>query len=104
MTIGTVIAVVAGIGGVYGFADEIGFKLDRFAFKSEVVEVDQRHQQVVGIPLRYVLVIKKRELIEVEIAIAKYKKAELAPPIKLIRDKELLISEIEMIERELSRR
>tara|TARA_Y100000310_G_scaffold326631_1_gene391804 strand:+ start:6517 stop:6846 length:330 start_codon:yes stop_codon:yes gene_type:complete len=104
VTIGTVIAVIAGVGGVYGFADEIGFKIDRPAFKSEVTALDERQQQVVGIPLRYVLVIRKRELLEVELAITKYKKAGQVPPIRLIQEREVLQAEIEMIERELKRR
>lgn len=104
MTIGMVAAVVGGLGGLYGFADEIGFKLDRVAFKSELVELDQRLQQVAGIPLRYVLTIRKRELLEAELAISKYKEAGQVPPIKLIRERELLRAEIEMIMRELDRK
>lgn len=104
VTIGMVLAVAAGVSGVYGFADDIGFQIDRFAFKSEVVEVDQRHQQIVGIPLRYVLTIRLRELLEVELRIAKYKQAGMVPSIGLIQEAELLRYEIEMIRRELDRR
>ena len=104
VTIGLVLAVAAGAAGVYGFADEIGFKLDRPAWKSEVTAAVEQQQQVVGIPLRYVLTIRKRELLEVELAIDKYRDEGKVPPTRLIRERDLLIAEIEMITRELERK
>jgi len=103
VTIGMVALVVAGIGGVYGFADEAGFQLDRPAWKSEVTRHAEQAQQIVGIPLRYVLTIRKRRLLEIDLALAKYKKAGMVPPTNLLTERELLQSEIVMIMRELDR-
>jgi hypothetical protein len=103
VTIGTVIAVVAGVGGVYTFADDIGFQLDRPAFRSEVVALEEKQIQLAAKVNLNDLTRKLRELVEVEIAIAKYRKGGMIPPARLIREQTVLQLEIAALRRELGK-
>ena len=94
LTIGTVLAVVAGVSGVYGFAGDFGFQIDRFAWKSEL-------EEIAAIALDDLLLRKERRLWAVNSAIQDAQNKGQVVPRHFIVERNLLVREIRRLRKRL---
>ena len=74
-------AVIGALVGIYGGLATFGINLPRPTWHHE-------HQELAALSLDHVLVQLNRRLIEIDIAIAKFRREGIVPPENLIRERQ----------------